>query len=149
MANLTIIQWNCRGFRANQNDLSLLSGKFKPVAFCLQELLLSDSYVYNDQSYTLLSNQPPLDINNRPHGGAGILLRKSIPHSAISLNTTLQAVACRISTPKPITLCSIYLPPPSKWSQADLASIILQLPAPILLFGDFNAQSQLMGLLQH
>ena len=92
MANLTIIQWNCRGFRANQNELSLLSEKFKPVAFCLQELLLSDSYVYNDQSYTLLSNLPPLNINNRPHGGAEILLRKSIPHSAISLNTTLQGI---------------------------------------------------------
>ena len=54
-------------------------------------------------------------------------------------------MACRISTPRPITLCSIYLPPPSKWSQADLASIILQLPAPILLLGDFNAHHSLWG----
>ena len=38
-----IIQWNCRGFKINLNELSLLIHKFNPVAFCLQETHLKQS----------------------------------------------------------------------------------------------------------
>ena len=145
MASTSIIQWNCRGFRANFNEISLLINSFEPIALCLQELLLSDTYAFNNRHYNLLTNLPPTTSNNRPQGGAGILVRKTIPHSVIPLNTTLQAMACRTSIPQPITLCSIYLPPPSAWTHADLISIILQLPSPVLLLGDFNAHDSLWG----
>ena len=65
--------------------------------------------------------------------------------SVIRLNTSLQAVACRVSTPQPITVCSIYLPPSSSWTHAGLVSLVLQLPSPILLLGDFNAHDSLWG----
>ena len=145
MANVNIIQWNCRGFRANFNEINLLINTFEPVAVCLQELLLSDSYVFSNRSYDLVSSLPQKNNNNRPHGGAGILVRKTIPHSVIPLNTSLQAVACRVSTPQANTVCSIYLPPSSSWTHADLTSLVQQLPSPILLLGDFNAHDSLWG----
>jgi len=140
-----IVQWNCRGFRANFNELSLLMSNLEPIAFCLQELLLPASYIFSNRQYNLFTNLPLTKSNNRPHGGAGILVRKNIPHSAVPLNTNLQAVACRLSTPQPLTLCSIYLPQSSSWMHADLMSLISQLPSPVLLLGDFNARDSLWG----
>ena len=63
----------------------------------------------------------------------GILIRKDLPHSVIPLNTSLQAVACRVSTFQPLTLCSIYLPPSCSWKHVDLLSLVSQLPPPIYL----------------
>ena len=132
----TFIQWN----RANYNELEILIGTFRPVAFCLQELLVPDSYVFQNRQYTFLKKLPATDgnSNTRPNGGAGILIRKDIAHSALAVNSPLQAVACRISLPQPVTLCSIYLPPTSSWSHADLLSLVSDLPSPVILMGDFN-----------
>lgn len=143
MAN--IIQWNIRGLRANYSELQLLQHKYQPVAICLQELLIPDSYLCPNRQYCLISKLPTFDNNNRPTGGSGILIRKDIPYSTLTLDTPLQAVACRISTPEPITLCSIYLPPTSTWNFTDLLSLVSQLPPPILLLGDFNSHSTLWG----
>ena len=107
------VQWNCRGFRANFNELSLLMSDLEPIAFCLQELILSDTHVFNNRHYNLLTSVPLMNSNNRPQGGAGILVCKNIPHCAVPLNTKLQALACRLSTSQPLTLCSVYLPHPA------------------------------------
>jgi len=143
MAN--IVQWNCRGFRANLDEIELLIKQFEPVALCLQELQVSDACVFSNSQYTLISKSPEIPSGHRPHGGAGVLIRKDLPHSVIPLNTMLQAVACRISTLQPMTLCSIYLPPSSSWKYTDLLSLVTQLPTPILIVGDFNAHNSLWG----
>ena len=139
-----IIQWNCRGFRANFAEIKIMMEKLNPIAFCLQETLLPDSFDCSNSHYTLISKTSP-KVNTKISGGVGILLRKSFPHSHITLSTNLQAVACRISTPQPLTLCSIYLPPNSTWHHTDLLNLISQLPRPVLLLGDFNAHSSLWG----
>jgi hypothetical protein len=139
-----IIQWNCRGLRANYNDLLLLLSSVEPVACCLQELLIDDNYVLGNRQYNLYTTLPPLS-NNRPTGGAGILVRKTTPHSQLTLHTHLQAVACRISVSRPISVCSLYLPPHCPWSQTDLLALVAQLPSPVLLLGDFNAHHTMWG----
>jgi exonuclease III len=140
MANL--IQWNCRGLRANFNEILILIQNYGPVAICLQELSIPDSYTFHNRNYSLYFSAPA-QTGNRPFGGAGILVSKNLPHSVIPINTPLQAVACRISTPQPITLCSIYLPPSSNWNSKELLSLVAQLPAPIIFMGDFNAHNTL------
>jgi exonuclease III len=99
----SLIQWNCRGLRANFNELLLLIQNHNPVAISLQELEISDSHVFKNRHYSLFSSLPP--SSTRPYGGAGILVRNNVPHRALALNTGLQAVACRISTKQPITVC--------------------------------------------
>jgi hypothetical protein len=37
------IMWNCRGFKINFNEISLLIHEFNPVAFSLQETHLKQS----------------------------------------------------------------------------------------------------------
>ena len=141
----SIIQWNMRGLRANYNELEILIGTFRPVAFCLQELLIPECYIFQNRQYTLIKKLPSIHSNARPAGGAGILIRRDIPFSTLTLDSTLQAVACRISLIEPITLCSIYLPPTSSWSYMDLLSLVSSLPSPVILMGDFNSHSTLWG----
>ena len=140
-----IIQWNCRGLRANFEELELLIKNYEPVAIGLQELQVSDSYILDNNLHILLSKLPHIPTGHRPHGGAGILIRKDLPYSVIPLNTALQAVAFRISTFQPLTLCSLYLPPSSSWRHSDLLSLVCRLPPPVLLMGDFNAHNSLWG----
>ena len=140
-----ITQWNIRGLRANYSELELLMSIFKPVAFCLQELLIPNAYNFENRQYSCLSKLTGTDSNARPTGGAGILVRKDIPFRELILDSSLQAVACRISLPEPVTLCSIYLPPTSSWSHADLLSLVSSLPASVILMGDFNSHSTLWG----
>lgn len=139
-----VVQWNCRGLRANYTELQLLMTKFDPLAFCLQELLITDSYNFTNTHYSLY-HKIPAPTNDKPTGGVGIMIRKILPHSSIALSTPLQAIACRVSTPQPLTICSVYLPPTSSWNHSDLLSLIAQLPRPILLLGDFNAHSTIWG----
>jgi hypothetical protein len=74
----TIIQWNCWGRRVNYNDLLLLLSSVEPVACCLQELLIYGYYTLGNRQYNLIATIPP-QANNRPTGGAGILVHKAIP----------------------------------------------------------------------
>ena len=143
MAN--IIQWNIRGLRANYSELQLLINTFQPVALCLQELIIPESYKFLNRQYSLLTKLPDLDINGRPAGGAGIMVRNDIPYSELKLNSSLQAVACRISAPEPISVCSVYLPPTSNRNHGDLSTLVAQLPSPVLVMGDFNSHSTLWG----
>jgi exonuclease III len=116
----SVIQWNIRGLRANYNELLILMQSFQPVAFCLQELKISNLYQFPNRQYSLVSKLPDMDNSNKPSGGSGNLIRKDIPRSKIKLDSSLQAVACRISLPEPISVCSVYLPPSSTWNCNDL-----------------------------
>ena len=39
-----IIQWNCRGLRANFTDFRLLCDNYNPIVCCLQETMLTKDY---------------------------------------------------------------------------------------------------------
>jgi hypothetical protein len=52
-------------------------------------------------------------------------------------------IACRISTPRPITVCSVYLPPANTWNCNDLLVLVSQLQSPVMLVGDFKAHNSL------
>ena len=72
-----------------------------------------------------------------------LLIKNFIAHKAIDISSSLQAIAVRATLFKSIIICSLYLPPSSKWTKSDIDDIIAQLPPPILLlFTDFNAHSK-------
>jgi len=48
----SLLQWNCRGFRANFNEVQLLTQKYNPQAVCLQETLLQDTDNIDFRGYT-------------------------------------------------------------------------------------------------
>jgi ribonuclease HI len=144
MTDKHILQWNCRGLKANLPELDILLQTFSPVAICLQETLQNENKPINLRKYSHYYKNN-LTTDGRPRGGVSIFIKRNIPHSQILLNTTLQATAVKISLHRPITLCSIYLPPSINIDIADLDAIVSQLPSPILFLGDFNAHSPLWG----
>ena len=108
MNHSTFIQWNCRGFRVNFNELSLLIQNHNPVALCLQETHLKDTDNSNIKNYTMYNHYAQAD---RASGGSSIAIHNNYIHSQIDLKTNLQAIAVRLTLAKTITICSIYLPP--------------------------------------
>ena len=81
----------------------------------------------------------------RASGGTSVLVKNSIPHRQLPLNTNFQAVAVSLTLNKVITICSIYIPPNSKIKLSDLDQLIQQLPEPFLLLGDMNGHHTLWG----
>ena len=140
----SVIQWNCRGLRANLDEVQLLINQIKPIALCLQETMQNDNSNINVGNYSHFSCNAKTS-DGRACGGVSILVLKSVPHTEVKIKTNLQAVAARITLQRTITLCSIYLPPSSPINARDLDDLIDKFPAPILLMGDFNAHSTLWG----
>ena len=139
----TIVQWNCRGLRANYNEILLLLSKFAPSVVCLQETFLkhTDSALFkNYTTYSYISNQ-----GDKASGGTSIVINGRLSHSQVNLNTPLQAVAVSVTLHKTITICSLYLPPNAKIDQVALNDLIKQLPEPFFLLGDLNGHSPLWG----
>ena len=139
-----ILQWNIRGLRPNYTELDLLLKNLDPAVVCLQETKLSQNQ--NDYSIKRFSSYHFINQNCQiACGGTSIFIRNTILHRQIILNTNLQAIAIRATLQKPITICSLYLPPHFNPTLKDLKNLIHQLPTPFLLVGDFNAHSPLWG----
>ena len=137
-----LIQWNCRGLKANYEETLLLK-EYEPAALCLQETHLKDTDTISIRNYTAFHT---FSANNgRAAGGVSIFINNNAPHSHIPLNTNSQAVAVSTTLHRVITLCSIYIPPSSRLSPKDLDDLIPQLPSPFILLGDFNGHNILWG----
>ena len=54
-----------------------------------------------------------------------------------------------MSAKKTLPVCNVYLPPSLDVNFSDLEHLIEQLPAPLVLVGDFNAHSPLWGDVRH
>ena len=139
----SILQWNCRGFSANFEEISVLIDKYKPVALCLQETFLSDTSKVSLKYHSIY--QSNFNGGNRARGGVAVVVNNSVPHRTVNVSTTLQATVVNISLNKTITICSIYLPPSTPIDFTELDKLIEQLPKPFILMGDFNAHSTLWG----
>ncbi len=139
----SVIQWNCRGVKPNFNEIKMLSDLHKTVIFCLQETYIK-TVDYSMRGFTCY-NKISHDIGGRACGGVSVFVRNGTIHSRVQLNTVLQAEAVTITVGKVFTVCSLYLPPSEPIDVLELESLILQLPAPFLLLGDFNAHNVVWG----
>ncbi len=142
MAN-GIIQWNCRGLKSNFAELSLLVQEHKPAALCLQETFLKQNDTISIKHHTIFNKI--YSEGDKAQGGVSIIVNNSVPHKELLLNTNLQAVAVRLSLHSTITLCSLYLPPSKPIEEHRLNDLIIQLPTPYILIGDFNAHNIIWG----
>ncbi|KAG1655164.1 RNA-directed DNA polymerase from mobile element jockey [Nymphon striatum] len=109
---------------------------------CLQETRLNDTFNTTIRRYSIYRRDLP---SEHPAGGVCIIVNNQIPHSSVQLNSSLQAIAVRVSMHKVLTICSIYIPPSSPIIAADVEDLLRQLPAPALICGDFNGHNLLWG----
>ena len=109
MDKKSIIQWNCRCLRANYNEILILMSLFSPSVICPQETCLKQSDDISFRDFNMINYICP--DGQRASGGTSIMVKSSVPHSQLDLNTNLQAVAVNITLSRKVTICSIYLPP--------------------------------------
>ena len=134
-----IIQWNCRGLKANYEKTLLLLKDYEPATLCLQETHLKDTDMFPSE-ITMISIL--FSVNNeRAAGGVSISVNNNTPHSYIALHTNLQVVAVSSTLHWVVTLCSIYILPWPRLSPKDLGDSIPQLPSPFILLRDFNGHN--------
>ena len=77
---------------------------------CLQETNLKPNTNISFKNYTIVNCFGPAN-NERACWGVSILIKDGTPHQHITLKTNLQAVAVNINCHRPMTICSVYLPP--------------------------------------
>ena len=75
----TIIQWNCRGLRANYDDLQLLLNDYDPAVVCLQETYLKEPNNVTFRNYNLFNRFAAGD--GRGTGGVAIIINNKCPSS--------------------------------------------------------------------
>lgn len=113
----------------------------EPDIICLQETNLKDDHTPSLTGYDHY-------INNRQHavkasGGVATFVRNLHHSEHININSNLEAVACKVWLPEPITICNIYIPPDHRTEYTQVAEIIRQLQPPFIILGDFNAHSKI------
>ena len=71
-----IIQWHCRGIRANFNDFRVLCDKYNPIVCCLHEIMLTmDDFVIRGFNCIHLTSR---DINGGACGAVSVVARLSV-----------------------------------------------------------------------
>ena len=98
MDKKSIIQRNCRGLKANYNEILIRTSLFSPSVICLQETFLKQSDNISFRDYNMFNYIYPDD--QRASGGTSIMVKLSVSHSQFDLNTNLQAVAVTVTLSK-------------------------------------------------
>lgn len=140
-----LIQWNCNGCVHHYCELKTILSELSPFCVCLQETHFLPNQPYSLRGYRVSRKDD--EPNIRARGGVAVLVRQDVHYTNIDLNTNLQAVAVRVSSPLTVTVCSLYLPR-FDWQINDLLQLVNQLPPPFLLLGDFNAHNPIWGSTQ-
>lgn len=139
-----IIQWNINGIKTHYEELQTLVGFHKPLLILIQETYLKQMETFHFKNYTCVRKDR---LNTaRASGGILTLIKNSLPHYEIPLNTNYEANA--ISTcilGKRITICNLYIPPNGSFSQTDFRELVSYLPKPFIIMGDLNAHNYAWG----
>ena len=106
-----IIQWNCRGLRANIDEIQRLSRDLKPSIICLQETLANSETTIPFRQYSTYNKYGPSE--GRSSGGVATMISHKTPHQHLDLDTELQAVAVTVTLHRVLTICNVYIPPNS------------------------------------
>ena len=137
----TIIQWNINGYYTHYEKFQILINNFSPDIICLQET----NFKKNHQPTLKYFNTFVKNRVNENHAseGVAIVISDKYDFTEIKLNSNLETVVISISFPKRIHICNIYISNNFPLDLQVLEDLIAQLPAPLILSGDFNSHHAL------
>ena len=138
-----ILQWNCRGIKANYENLELLILELNPKIICLQETFLKPSDSLTIPNYSSIHKM--MDNPRKASGGTSIFVRRDIPFGNFNINSNIQNACCSISAQKTYTICNLYIPPSQNISITDFDTLLSQFHSPFVILGDLNAHNILWG----
>jgi len=141
--NINIMQWNCQGLRNKKNEILHMINEQNISIVALQETKLWNNCEIRVPRFNCYRKDG--HFNRTPHGGVAIYVHEHIPHNEIQLHTPMQAIAVRVNIGQLVTICNIYSSRSHDLTADLLNALFSQLPAPVLLVGDFNCFSPLWG----
>lgn len=146
-AQTIALQWNICGAHSKYLELERAVNTYNPIVIALQETRCSKLNIFDrfcQSKYNWLLLPGP---NTPNQNGVGLGIRKDVPHTFLTLKSSLQAVAAKIDHPFKATFVSVYIPPNTnaKDMQEDLTDLITEITNPFVLLGDFNAHNPLWG----
>ena len=140
---MAVLQWNAGGLRPSIAELQHIQATLCPLVACIQETKFAPASTIDLKGFTAYHH---IHTENQiASGGTTIYTDNNSLHRQVHLKTTLQAIAVRVTLHRPITICSVYIPPNYPLKITQLNNLKLQLPKPFILLGDFNAHSPLWG----
>ena len=138
--NDVILQWNIRGILSNYEELKKLIQDHNPLVICLQETKLEFNKLPDIRGY---SKAEPAGNDTT---GIVIYVKNGIPHSSVTVKSNLRVTAVKVTiNNRPITICSLHIPPDYKLMLRDLEVLYSQLSSSCLMLGDYNGHSPLWG----
>ena len=141
---MTLIQWNCCGYRTRYGDLRNIIHQYQPVCILLQETMLGVTTPTPPQGYSIETYSP--SVNPIPGTGLAMLVRRDAGYQRLALNSPLQTMALRLNIgPTLITVCNIYVSPREQLDYQDVSDLMDELPRPFLVGGDVNGTHTLWG----
>ena len=101
-----ILQWNCRGLRANYQDLQAIIRWRNPLVIGLQETKLGPTMRCTVKGFSVFRKD--VDTQSIAHGGVLLAVHQSLPAHQLPLRSSLQVVAARVHlSHREITVCSL------------------------------------------
>ena len=138
-----ILQWNCRGYSSNYEEIISLIRKYQPKVILLQETMLGVLTPRAPSGYSIItSSQTGRAV---PGDGLAILIRNGIPSKPCNLTTNIPAIAIQVRLDQLYTICNVYLPHHQDISSQEVENLFNQLSEPTIIAGDFNAKHTLWG----
>ena len=145
---MSVIQWNCRGYKGNFEDLkTLLKDLDGPQCICLQETFHGNEPLRAPSKYSIVTAPSVVTHTpgTRPSRGVATLIKEDVPFRKLNLTTNLEALAIKIEIGRQYTICNVYITPTEMITAQQLINLTDQLPRPYILVGDLNARSELWG----
>lgn len=134
--DFTITFLTCRFYSRNTYKNNLTAGNSSLI-----------SKLLNLHNFNIFNR--PYAITCRTKGRVFIAVLTDIYAEEVPLQQDIQAIAVCIFNPRPLTICSIYLPPNETISREQITNPILSLKTPFTIMGDFNAYYQSWGSQSH
>lgn len=139
MAN-KIIQWNARSIVNKKSDLIYLLNKYKPFLFSLCETWLRPGFTLNIKNYNTV-REDRLD----GYGGVALLIKKDYPFNIVSIPVHSPEISILAVIVNKICFVSVYISHTSINTLNEVGDILLSLPKPLIITGDFNCHHQSWG----
>ena len=139
-----IAQWNINGLYSHIDFMRKLIDDHDIDILCIQETNLKENQILKLNKYSCYSKNR-LDCL-AASGGVSIIVKDNIYSQTIPINTNLEAVAVEIIIgSNRINLCNLYLSNRHDLNIEEIEKLILQLPTPYIIVGDFNSHNTLWG----
>ena len=129
---------------AHIEKLKYIIFKFSPQIICIQETNFKDNYNLPIKGYQCFYKNR---INReRASGGVSIYVKNEFVTKEISITSNFEIIGVSIQYYQyKISVANIYLPPNEEVTTENLNRLILQIPSPRIILGDFNANNIIWG----